>query len=51
MSDPVRQLTVIDEIDNRQNEVLNQLDELNARVEQLLKECTPNREQEEAVEA
>ena len=44
MSDPARQLTVIDEIDNRQNEVLNQLDALNARVEELLKECVPSHE-------
>lgn len=33
-------LTLIDELDARQNEVLDQLDELNGRVEQLLRQFT-----------
>ncbi len=32
--------TLLQEIDARQNEVIDQLDELNARVEELLKQVT-----------
>ncbi|MCO6455974.1 MAG: hypothetical protein J5I93_11810 [Pirellulaceae bacterium] len=40
MADPLKHRTLLEELDLRQNEVLAQLDELNARVEQLIKECT-----------
>ena len=35
--------SLLEEIDARQNEVLSKLDELNARVEQLLAQCLSNR--------
>lgn len=34
---------LLEDIDARQNEVLSELDELNARVEQLLARCLANR--------
>jgi hypothetical protein len=33
----------LDELDQRQDEVLAQLDELNTRIENLLQECLANR--------
>jgi hypothetical protein len=39
MSDPLNHRSLLDELDLRQNDVLTQLDELNARVESLIKEC------------
>lgn len=33
--------SLLEELDARQNEVLDQLDELNAQVERVLKECVP----------
>ena len=43
MSEATRQCSVLDEIDQRQDEVLAQLDELNTRIENLLKECLISR--------
>ena len=40
MTTPAQQSNIIDEIDARQNDVLDQLDQLNRRVEALLQECT-----------
>ncbi len=48
MTNPVEQLSLIDEIDRRQNEVLDRLDELNEQVESLLKKCLPAKEDSEA---
>jgi len=36
--------SLLEELDARQNEVLDQLDELNARLERVLKELTPAKE-------
>ena len=46
MSTPEAQRTLIDEIDDRQNELLEQLAALNTRVEELLNTCLQAREQE-----
>jgi hypothetical protein len=37
-------LSLLDEIDARQNEILSQLDNLNARIEQLLQEALQSRQ-------
>jgi hypothetical protein len=50
MSDSPRQCSLLDEIDQRQDEVLAQLDELNTRIEKLLKECLLSRAEELATE-
>jgi len=36
--------SLLEELDARQNEILDQLDELNARIERVLKECTSTKE-------
>jgi len=36
--------SLLEELDTRQNEVLDQLDELNARLERVLKDLTPAKE-------
>ncbi|MGI8979168.1 MAG: hypothetical protein ACR2FY_08080 [Pirellulaceae bacterium] len=36
--------SLLEELDARQNEILDQLDELNARIERVLKECLPTKE-------
>jgi len=36
--------SLLEELDTRQNEILDQLDELNARIERVLKECLPAKE-------
>lgn len=46
MSSPDAQRTLIDEIDERQESVLNDLVSLNARVEELLNECLATREEQ-----
>ena len=46
MSSPEDQRTLIDEIDERQETLLHELDSLNARVEALLDECLAARQQE-----
>ena len=33
--------SLLEELDARQNEILDQLEELNARIERVLKECLP----------
>ena len=33
--------SLLEELDTRQNEILDQLEELNARIERVLKECMP----------
>ncbi len=43
MSNPHQQRTLLDEIDQRQNEVIDQLDDLNHQIESLLKECLGDR--------
>jgi ElaB/YqjD/DUF883 family membrane-anchored ribosome-binding protein len=37
MTTPEQQSTIIDQIDTRQNELLNELDSLNGKVEEVLK--------------
>jgi hypothetical protein len=41
MTTPIEQLGFIDEIDRRQNQVLDQLDKLNDRVEALIEQYLP----------
>jgi hypothetical protein len=43
MPSPTEQRSLLDELDARQNEVLDQLDELNQRIESLISECLPSR--------
>lgn len=43
MPESTRQCSLLDEIDQRQDEVLAQLDELNTRIENLLKDCLISR--------
>lgn len=50
MSTPEAQRTLIDDIDDRQEALLNDLDSLNARVEALLGECLAAREQQRLAE-
>ena len=40
MSDPLNHRTLLEELDHRQDVVLSQLEELNARVEVLIREFT-----------
>jgi hypothetical protein len=51
MTAPEDGQTLIDQIDIRQTELLDQLAELNTRVESLLKEWTESREEEPTGEA
>lgn len=44
MTSPTNQGHLIDELESRQNDVLNRLAELNARVEGLLNECLAARD-------
>ena len=46
MSELIKQCSLLDELDQRQDEVLAQLDELNTRIEKLLKECLLSRTDE-----
>lgn len=48
MPDPQRQCTLIEELDQRQEEVLTQLDHLNAEIENLLNGCLQARNVETA---
>ena len=50
MSTPEAQRSLIDEIDDRQETLLNDLAALNARVEALLNECLATREQQRLAE-
>ena len=43
MSEATKQCSLLDEIDQRQDEVLAQLDQLNTRIENLLRECLISR--------
>jgi hypothetical protein len=36
--------SLLEELDTRQNEILDQLEELNARIERVLKDCMPAKE-------
>ena len=36
--------SLLEELDARQNEILDQLEELNARIERVLKDCMPAKE-------
>lgn len=36
--------SLLEELDSRQDEILAQLEELNARIERVLKECLPAKE-------
>ena len=40
MNPPANPRTLLDELEARQNEVIDELDKLNERIEGLLKECT-----------
>ncbi len=40
--DTPQKRTLLDELDERQNEVLARLDELNLRIESVLQECIPH---------
>ena len=51
MSTPEAQRTLIDDIDDRQEALLNELASLNARVEALLNDCLATREQQRLAEA
>ncbi|HPM81478.1 MAG TPA: hypothetical protein PLF81_12305 [Candidatus Anammoximicrobium sp.] len=46
MPDPDRKSSLLDELEQRQDEVLAQLDQLNARIEDLLNECLQTRKPE-----
>lgn len=50
MSTPEAQRTLIDEIDDRQDVLLNELASLNSRVEALLNECLATREEQRRAE-
>jgi hypothetical protein len=39
MSNDAPRLSLLDELDARQNELLDQLEQLNQRIEQVLREC------------
>ena len=43
MPEATKPCSLLDELDQRQDEVLAQLDELNTRIENLLKECLLSR--------
>ncbi len=47
MSEPERQSTLLDELDQRQDEVLAELEDLNSRIECLLKDCLQYRAEED----
>lgn len=47
MAEPTQQRSMLEEIDVRQDDVLKQLDQLNLRIETMLKELMANREVEE----
>lgn len=44
MTNDAPRLTLLEELDTRQNELLDELDRLNARIEQVLAECNVWRE-------
>lgn len=46
MPDLDRKTSLLDELEQRQDEVLTQLDQLNARIEALLNECLQTRNPE-----
>ncbi len=46
MPDPDRKSSLLDDLEQRQDEVLSQLDQLNARIEDLLNECLQTRKPE-----
>ena len=48
MSEPEKQCTLIEELDQRQEEVLTQLDRLNSEIENLLNGCLQARTLETA---
>jgi len=41
MSNDAPRLSLLDELDARQNELLEELDRLNQRIEQVLRDCLP----------
>jgi hypothetical protein len=43
MSEPETKCSLLEELDQRQDEVLAQLDELNTQIESLLKDCLQQR--------
>lgn len=47
MSEPERKCTLLEELDQRQDEVLAELEELNSRIECLLKDCLQYRSEED----
>ncbi len=50
MSEPEKQCTLLEELDQRQDEVLAELEDLNSRIECLLKDCLQHRADEEDLE-
>jgi hypothetical protein len=46
MSDQDRKSSLLEELEQRQDEVLAQLDQLNAQIERLLDECLQSRQPE-----
>ena len=50
MSDTFSEGSLLAQLDAQQDEVLQKLDELNERIEQVLQDCAQNRQTEEAVE-
>jgi hypothetical protein len=38
--------SLLEELDARQNEILDQLEELNSRIERVLKECVPAKDEQ-----
>ena len=45
-----KQCCLLDELDQRQDEVLAQLDDLNAQIERLIQECLTSRDEDQAPE-
>jgi hypothetical protein len=41
MANDAPRLSLLEELDARQNELLDELDQLNVRIEQVLQECLP----------
>lgn len=51
MTDHAARHSLLQELDTRQDDVLRQLEELNSRVESLLKSCLADRERQIAVDS
>jgi hypothetical protein len=51
MSDAPKQCSLLDELDQRQDEVLARLDDLNAQIERVIQECLARRDEDQDPEA